>query len=501
MEPVRSDCWEFHHVATVAPATVSGPQSGGAGCGHNPSPMFTCTGKSLGYQGGVTLIILATGLALAGTATPRWLILTSQAGDVAAKGLWMTCADLSLQNCSTIALKDFAGFEKWTQIIVMMADLAFVCSSWRALNGGIEGWVDGVLSFIGAVIYAVNTKRLDDTAYGFGFFLVAAAAIVGVAGGLVVANQNWTEWIKDQSLSSEVNHRGALTEFNMSRLQKMNSIKPKAPSRTSYLLLSRHPPFLFSPSHASRVVLATVVGSIGLGAPGWFIARSDISELLTGLWQAQLTFESVKDRHSVLSFIGAVIYAVNTKRLDDTAYGFGFFLVAAAAIVGVAGGLVVANQNWTEWIKDQSLSSEVNHGGALAEFNISRLQKMNSIKPNKVYILGYAGIVLATVVGSIGLGAPGWFIASPQTGVEAFAARRRTPLSSAQWAACLLLTARAHGSTRSPCIDLLLTTVLYTPCLLTAHKCDNFGQENGIFGSTYLRCRQKTNTHPAVAVV
>ncbi|XP_025081612.1 uncharacterized protein LOC112556641 isoform X2 [Pomacea canaliculata] len=237
MEPVRSDCWEFHHVATVAPATVSGPQSGGAGCGHNPSPMFTCTGKSLGYQGGVTLIILATGLALAGTATPRWLILTSQAGDVAAKGLWMTCADLSLQNCSTIALKDFAGFEKWTQIIVMMADLAFVCSSWRALKydnsvtfpktAELLAFYGGVLSFIGAVIYAVNTKRLDDTAYGFGFFLVAAAAIVGVAGGLVVANQNWTEWIKDQSLSSEVNHGGALAEFNISRLQKMNSIKPK----------------------------------------------------------------------------------------------------------------------------------------------------------------------------------------------------------------------------------------------------------------------------------
>lgn len=34
------------------------------------------------------------------------------------------------------------------------------------------------------------------------------------------------------------------------------------------------------------VVLATVVGSIGLGAPGWFVARRDTSELFLGLWQA-----------------------------------------------------------------------------------------------------------------------------------------------------------------------------------------------------------------------
>ncbi|XP_025081621.1 uncharacterized protein LOC112556644 isoform X3 [Pomacea canaliculata] len=33
------------------------------------------------------------------------------------------------------------------------------------------------------------------------------------------------------------------------------------------------------------VVLATVAGSVGLGAPGWFIIRSDFIELFWGLWQ------------------------------------------------------------------------------------------------------------------------------------------------------------------------------------------------------------------------
>ncbi|XP_025081614.1 uncharacterized protein LOC112556644 isoform X1 [Pomacea canaliculata] len=58
---------------------------------------------------------------------------------------------------------------------------------------------------------------------------------------------------------------------------------------------------------------------------------------------------------------------------------------------------------------------------------------------SKLYILGYAGVVLATVAGSVGLGAPGWFII------------RRDPIEIffGLWQAC----ARSYGHFECTYID------------------------------------------------